>query len=121
MKNLINNIAQVAINKQGGTFRVFDGEPSKNTKGYYVGGSGVCYIIPFEFISGAKWLQSLLAKCIPNLKAVGYIGVWYSEENNAIYIERTDHFENLESAIVAGLERNQIAIFDIENQKDIIL
>jgi hypothetical protein len=48
-----------------------------------------------------------------------YIGGW-SYEGKCI-VEISEGFNNLENAIEVGRDRNQIAIFDVENQKEIIL
>lgn len=121
METLVNNIAQACINKTGGTFNTTTGEPTKIDSGYFIGGASVCYIIPHEFISGAKYLKSLLSKVLPKLDQTNLIGVWYNPEHNAVYIENSLHRENLVTALLKAEELKQIAIYDIANQKDIVV
>ena len=121
MENLVNNIATSALNKKGGTFVVQNGIECQVKHGFWVGGSGLCYIIPYEFIGGAKYLKSLIAKILPKITTTAHIGVWYNEETNAVYIEPVLHFTNKNAALDAAFFYNQIAIYDIANNKDINL
>lgn len=47
------------------------------------------------------------------LQANIYLGIWHDTSSELVFLDLSEVFENLEEAIQAGKERNQIAIFDL--------
>lgn len=50
-----------------------------------------------------------------------YLGGWLSDNdgNKKVYLDLSEHFSDKAKAIQAGKDRNQIAIWDCANQKEI--
>lgn len=48
-----------------------------------------------------------------------YLGTWI--ENNNVYVDTSENIINKEEAIRKGIERGQLAIYDVENQEVINL
>lgn len=63
-----------------------------------------------------------LRKCVDHaLRHDKKVGGWFNEDNGRFYYDSVKVFESLEEAIKFGRENEQIAIFDIDNLKEIRL
>jgi len=50
-----------------------------------------------------------------------FAGVWTDQETGKIYIDISRNIESLDEAIAVGLNFNEIAIWDVENNREIRL
>lgn len=48
-----------------------------------------------------------------------YFGVWVDKEDGQIFFDAVDHMQTLEDALNIGRERGELAVWDIENSKEI--
>lgn len=63
-----------------------------------------------------------LKKCVNHaLSNDKKVGGWFNEENGRFYYDSVRTFKSLEEAIKFGKENEQIAIFDLDNLKEIRL
>lgn len=55
------------------------------------------------------------------LKHNQYIGIWYNNDKDLVYIDISKHYANKQDAIKNGVKNYQYSIYDLKNQKDIDL
>lgn len=83
-------------------------------KGYWVGG-----VRPSLIISDVAQLdRSELAWFVGSTDA-RYFGVWTDSESGDIFFDAVDHLDNEMDALVLADERNELAIWDIVNSREI--
>lgn len=98
------------------SFAQLDGseEDSLPTKGYWVGG-----VRPSLIISDVAHLdRGELAWFIGTTEA-RYFGVWRDRASGDIFFDGSDHIDNEMDALVLADERNELAIWDIVNSREI--
>jgi hypothetical protein len=92
------------------------------TKGY---ATGVGQEYKIETAQGLKFTPGQLkdvAECVELILAnetCNSVGFWYNE--GTLYIDAVLIFEDLEDALELGRIKNEIAIYDLNNQKEIKL
>lgn len=90
-------------------------------KGYVVALEGHSQVIPAsEFFStsdqsnGKAVMKDYLAKkALLFLQPHIFFGIWHDTSSDLVFLDLSEVFNDLEEAIQAGKERNQIAIFDL--------
>jgi hypothetical protein len=84
------------------------------TSGYMVSASGLTRRISLDnFLDSNVHFYAAQFAPLPNL----YVGGWLSD--GIVYLDLSENIQDRETAIQAGIERNQIAIWDIVNQCEI--
>lgn len=112
MSNLSYNITAAIFNgiretPEGGTFHV--GGRTLPTRGYYVGGA----VKPLVNPRPAHVLE--LVETAPS----DYVGYWRDSSTGEYHIDAVDHVYTLEGAFRLGSLRKEIAVWDIENEREI--
>ena len=114
-----------------------------NTKNIFAAVSAIAVSNPFGFTVDAKNLQPVkkgfavavsgtqnsfgddglkkVIKYAGDHPEINAFGGWLNSDNNEYYYDATIICDNLESALEIGRANNQIAIFDLENLKEIRL
>ena len=75
----------------------------------------------FDFSDKTNFDANLKAFIFANIDiladtSLGYgLGCWLNSENNKVYFDVIEIFEDRKEAISKGIERNQIAIFNLNN------
>jgi len=108
----------VALRSGGASYRPLTGE--LNTEfGYMVAVEGFGKIIPRVWAS--EDLRLVLNQWLKEISYTGdsryFIGIW--EHENQYHLDLSQRCIDLEAAIIAGKQRNQLAIYDCKNKKDI--
>lgn len=89
------------------------------SKGFVVAIAGQSRIIPAAVFfddkeSGRQIMKDyLLEKHRYFFQENTYLGLWHDPDSNLVFLDLSNIFENLDEAIQAGIERDQIAIFDL--------
>jgi len=107
----------------GGTFHVTLLEPVNYSAGYFVSVVGCEFILPVEHVTAptlGEVIADIKATILDGVYPNCYIGAWVDADGK-LYIEPSQHFDDRQDAIEAGVERNQISIWDIENAETIDL
>lgn len=107
MKNLINNI----ILNGGGTFNK-NFEPVKFGGGFQVGKKNIL-TGRIEELENEDILKNI------KLNAGEFLGLWL--EKGILYIDISEHIEDLEHAKIIGQTRKEISIFDWAHEECIYL
>lgn len=50
-----------------------------------------------------------------------YLGVWEDEDTGLVYLDISDNLDNLDTAVALGVEREQLAIYAVEQGETIRL
>lgn len=50
-----------------------------------------------------------------------YLGVWEDDETGLVYLDISDNLDNMDMAVALGVEREQLAIYAVENGETIRL
>lgn len=109
----------VSIRNTGGaSYRPFDSELNPQF-GYMVAIPG--FERQVQRVWNSEDLRLVINQWLSDISYTGdsraYIGVW--EHDNKLYLDLAQRFIDLEIAIVTGKQRNQIAIHDCKNKRDI--
>lgn len=72
----------------------------------------------FEKTDSHTYGKALISSYLQNkaklfLQSNIYLGIWHDTSSDLVFLDLSEVFENMEEAIQAGKERNQIAIFDL--------
>lgn len=104
--------AEQIIRDGGGTYSL-DGTTVPTT-GYFVSVPGRTLTIPETRLTDG--IVEAYAETVPSgLLLGGWVHL------GEVYLDATEHFDNREEAVLAGIKRSQIAIWDIEGNKEIKL
>lgn len=90
-------------------------ESINKNNGYMVSVKGSETITSLKELDTEKEIREYQKKA----KANQYIGLWLNE--NKVYIDISEHYTDKAKAIKAGKENEQLAIYDIENDKSIFI
>lgn len=104
-------VTQILIDG-GGTYSL-DGTPVPST-GYFVSVPDRTLTVPATVIT-----QDILEAYAETVPAGLLLGGWVNK--GLVYLDATEHFADREEAIAEGIDRNQLAIWDIENGEEIEL
>lgn len=122
MATVINSAFIAEIIAQGGrSFNFTNNEEINPVKGYMVSLPNTELVVPKEKFSADLLSHFYTSNFLKgNLKSEhSYCGVWVSGNN--VYIDVSINKFDLEQTIIAAIFRNQIAIFDVENESIIRL
>lgn len=106
----------------GASYNLFTGDFNPGS-GYMVALSGYEKIV--EFPGNLNVFQDTMLNYLQGhvLKAMGdadiYLGLWFND--GKLYIDLSERIEDEPTAIKVGLARNQKAIWDATNKRDIVL
>ena len=106
-------LATIAMNNKDG-FTVNAATLQPVTTGYAVAVADTQNSFGFEGLAN-------VVKYVTEHPEVNAFGGWYNSENNMYYYDATVIVNDLEAAKELGRINNQIAIFDLENLKEIRL
>lgn len=76
----------------------------------------------FDTVTGVKTGEVIrfIEDNLPSMEfPLHYFGVWIDDDTRKVYFDLSEQFANRDKAIEAAIERNQIAIWDVENKKEI--
>jgi hypothetical protein len=97
-----------------------NGDSVSFDSGYWVGGYYKCLKLTNETLGkGVNELWYYLVDNYDYENSKGYIGVW--KKDSFIYLDISKCIKDLEKAKEIGFYHNQIAIYDIKNDLEIIL
>ena len=100
--------ALVSLTGEGGTVRSHDGAVNPYMIGYYV--SGIIPSLVFDSVQDVD--RGEVAWWI-GLNPAPLYGAWVDDETGKVYFDGTQRFITKSSALLAGVERGEIAIWDI--------
>jgi hypothetical protein len=113
---MINYSATILATPVGGTLALDRSELP--TTGYFVGG------LVSALIYGAENDPDdvdCFAEYLDHATPAQFIGWWTDQETQALWVDGTSWHEGLTEALVIARDRNEIAIYDIANQKEVRL
>jgi len=117
----MNFTEQIMANPSGGTVSL-TGEDLPTT-GYFVG--GVVAPLVLEPSDPPAKRREMLDGFIDYLNGptveAAYLGWWTDEETGRVWVDGTSHHRDLDVAVEIGLRRHEIAIFDIERDREVRL
>lgn len=67
--------------------------------------------IDMKNVAETYWMASPLA----------FVGFWFNTANKTWYIDASRHFENLDAALSFGRDNNQLAIWDVAANDEILV
>ncbi len=104
---------QIIANPEGGTVSL-DGSPLPDY-GFFVGGAGK----PLVFDNLGVAMDQNTISAFLHCASSGYVGWWTDSKDRKVYIDSTDWFASPDEAFDAGRVRGEIAIWDIEYQREL--
>lgn len=122
MKNLKEVIKEVA--KKGGV--TFNPNFADNEGNYLIPKNGYAVSLPNYELKSQSINVGLLefiktsANLVSNSKDF-YIGIWLNKLDGFYYFDVSVNIQSLDAALKLGFENKQIAIYDLNNSKDIVL
>lgn len=129
MTNLVN-FTKAAFSFRGGSFNLNNGTENPK-KGYMVATIGNELKVHINPRLKVEHQINELTKKIFNYigdkfdvwynSENAYLGLWYNSENSLWYIDISENIADLTEAIMLGKYRNQLAIWDCENDNEIKL
>lgn len=110
------------VSKQGGlSVKIESG--NEPVVGYMVAKVGYSEIVPadqfYDIETGRKAIADYLWKYRDLFGDSSYLGLWHDQASGQVYFDISDNITDRDEAIRAGVERNQIAIWDIVNMEEI--
>ena len=112
-----NMWAAIVAGTDGATYGV-NGREYVGTHGYVVAyGAPATAVIPFADITPADVAGFIGAHFHDAVRRGDYFGFWIDGGN--VYLDVVEIERDRESAIVKGIRRNQIAVFDLANGVDV--
>ena len=109
-----------AIEKNKGFNFDKNGDAVSFDSGYWVGGYYKCLKLTSDTLGkGVNELWYYLVDNYDYENSKGYIGVW--KKDGFIYLDISKNISDLEKAKEIGFYHNQVAIYDIKNDLEIIL
>ena len=110
----------------GATLDTITKEPVTLGMGYMVGLEGYGSVHALETLSNASFQMALVTskidialKTFETLGVSAFVGCWVNDD--LVYIDLSVHVYDLQQAIALGRINNQIAIYDIVNNCDILV
>ena len=110
----------------GATLDSIEYEPIQLKSGYMVGLEGYGSVHALETLSNATFQMALVTskidialKTFETLGVSAFVGCWINDD--LVYIDLSVHVYNLQQAIVLGRINNQIAIYDVAMDCDILV
>ena len=116
MKNKLDKIIKNIIDK-GGCNLSKNMEFLNYNSGYMVSIKDMYIIKKYDI----KNLKKALKNVVKNIAINQCCGCWYNSEDNNIYIDISINIEDKQQAIKEGVKNNQLAIYDIKNNKTIYI
>jgi hypothetical protein len=120
----MNIVETILGNPQGGTVKLGGGDLP--VTGYFVGGVVNPLLIepddrPEDVRDNLKFFLEYLAEDTEAVRSVQYVGWWTDEETGRLWVDGTSWHETEYEARRTGWERREIAIFDIERDRELRL
>lgn len=109
------NLVKILKENKGLTLDA-NGEPLKAVKGFMVAIKETQAVINSKLINN-KILIQLIQNLIKNRPANAFIGLW--QNDNKLYIDYSLLIEDKKEALQQAIENEQLAIFDIQSNKEI--
>lgn len=109
-------IVDMVITGEDGTV-VYERGYDLPTAGYFVGGRYPSLILE----DVAEIHREKVAEFVNTTPAADYYGVWTDRETGKVYIDAVDHYREAEYALRIAAERNEIAVWDIANARELRL
>jgi len=106
----------------GGTVSLI-GKPVPET-GYMVGGYTDSLILDSGLVFHSSVMESMLLQFVSNefafaTKYSTFLGAWLDREDDLLYFDFSQHFENIDDARAAAVFNDEIAIWDLANAEEI--
>lgn len=114
MRNKTEIIRSIIDKPEGGTW----GTLSRHLPdyGYFVGGAGEAFVAE----SASEMRQDRFRTWLDKV-TTPFVGWWTDSETGKLYVDAVTWYEDEYPAAAAGLARGEIAIYDIQRQRDLRL
>lgn len=113
----MNIFERIQASPEGGTVSLTGGELP--VAGYYVGGMVSPLIIDDGALGAdAEWNIGMFVNYLIEQVGADYLGWWTDEETDKVWIDGTSWHADYDEAERVCRERNEIAFFDIERDRE---
>ena len=111
-------VQQITRNPEGGTVAIVGTTLPKT--GYFVGGIVASLIVDTDpgWAHDSRPEIEFFVNYLTERVGAGYVGWWTDEETGKVYIDGTTWHETYDEAERVTRERNEIAFWDIERQRE---